>query len=220
MVLQTLQPVRRTLTDAERRLLRARIAGLRRTHASAPARVQAIAGAIVGLLWVATLLASDSPWMVVTAFWLVVGGGLVMWAARDARRDAAAAEAQARGLESALRRDAADEYIVRASRFAELEEVEDEGACYAFELDGTRLVFVCGQQFYPASRFPSLDFSIVEILDEADRVADMTIDKRGAKAHPDRVVPVVVREHLEVPEHLEVRTGTVAALEQSLQSAE
>jgi hypothetical protein len=58
-------------------------------------------------------------------------------------------------LESALRRNAADVYDVRAIAFAELEEIEDEGACYAFELEGERIVFITGQEFYEAPAFPA-----------------------------------------------------------------
>jgi len=175
-----------------------------------------IAGAIVLALWLLTLLTSDTPWLVVTVFWLVVGGGIALWVGRDARRDAGTLEGMARGLESALRRNAADAYDVRARSFAELEEVEDEGACYAYELEHDRLVFITGQEFYASARFPSLDFSLVYVLDERGRPVDMLIEKRGARATPARTIPASVKRRLDVPQHLEVRTGKIDDLEACL----
>ena len=120
------------------------------------------------------------------------------------------------GRESALRRNAADVYDVRARLFAELEEIEDEGACYAFELDDGRIAFIQGQEFYESARFPSLDFSLVYVLDEADQSVDTLIDKRGAKAAPARRIPAAVKQRLDVPDHPEVRKGRIADLEDIL----
>ena len=122
----------------------------------------------------------------------------------------------ARGLESALRRNTAEVYDVRASAYAELEEIEDEGACYAFQIEAGRVGFLAGQEFYEGNRFPSLDFSVAYIVDENGRSVDMLIEKRGAKAAPARRIPAAVKERLEAPEHLEVRDGTIADLEDML----
>lgn len=159
---------------------------------------------IVSVLWVLTLLASDAPWQVVTGFWGVVGAGITIWVRRDTRKDESHRRQWTQGLESALRRNEADVYEVRATAFAELEEFEDEGACYAFELEDRRVVFVSGQEFYEAARFPSLDFALVYPLDEAGRSADMMIDKRGPTAAPARTIPFAVKHEMEIPEHLEV----------------
>jgi hypothetical protein len=176
----------------------------------------AAAGAVVFALWLATLLASDAPWLVITAFWLAAGGAIAFWAHRDVARHGREVQAMVQGLESALRRDTADAYDVRASAFAEFEEIEDEGACYAFEMEGGRLAFISGQEFYEASRFPSLDFALVYILDERDRAVDMVIDKRGTRAMPARRIPSAVKEELDMPEHLELREGTLDDLERLL----
>ena len=135
---------------------------------------------------------------------------------RDMRKHGGQLEHIARGLESALRRNAADVYAVRARSFAELEEIEDEGACYAFELDGNRLVFITGQEFYKSARFPSLDFSLVHLLDEAGQAVDMLIEKRGTRAAPARRISADIKQKLDVPDHLEVRIGTIDSLEDSL----
>ena len=148
--------------------------------------------------------------MIVTAFWLVIGAVIALSVARDMRKHASQFGDMAAGLRSALVANAADVYDVRARAFVEFEEAEDEGACYGFEIDGPRLVFVTGQEFYPGARFPSLDFSLVYIVDEAGRTVDMLIDKRGARAKPARTIPV--RDSLARPEHLEVREGGIETL--------
>ena len=112
-------------------------------------------------LWLVTVLVADAPLLVITLFWIVVGAVITLWVRRDMRKDARHFEAAAGGLASALGRNAADVYDVRAGAFAEFEEIEDEGACYAFELEDGRLVSIAGQEFYPSARFPSLDFSLV-----------------------------------------------------------
>ena len=108
---------------------------------------------------------------------------------------------------------------MKARAFAEFEEVEDEGACYAFELSDNRLVFITGQEFYEGARFPSLDFSLVHLLDDAGQTVDLVIEKRGAKAAPARTIPASMKQSLEPPEHLELRPGTIETLEQSLRSS-
>lgn len=184
----------------------------------ASAGTQWIAVAVIGLLWVLTLLASDAPALVVTAFWLVVEGGLAMWVRRDFRADERHLTAIAAHVESALRRNVADVYDIRATSFIGFDEIEDEGACYAFQLDGDRVVFIQGQEFYEASRFPSLDFSLVLPLDEAGRPVYSLIEKRGLKATPLRLVPADVKRTLVIPEHLELRDGTLDRVEESLRS--
>jgi hypothetical protein len=212
----TLAASRRSLTESERRALRAKIHAAQTRHRQVSKRAPIAAAVIVGVLWVLTLLASDAPWLVVTGFWLVVGGAIALWVWRDLRKDAAIGQQWTRGLESALRRAEADVYDIRASAFVELEEFEDEGACYAFALDETRVVFISGQEFYEAARFPSLDFSLAYVLDEAGRVADMLIEKRGPRAAPARTIPFAVKHELAVPEHLEVRDIRLDELEQRL----
>jgi hypothetical protein len=174
----------------------------------------AISAGLTLLLWLWTIVASDAPWFVVTAFWALAGGGIALWVRRDMRKLGGQMEGMARGLESALRRNAAEVYDIRAQAFAEFEEIEDEGACYAFALGDGCLVFIQGQEFYESARFPSLDFSLVYVLDETDATVDMLIDKRGAKAAPVRRIPAALKQTLDIPDHLNVRRGTIEDLEE------
>ena len=211
-----LTPVGRPLAGAERRVIQAKIRSLIGRGNRASRVALPITSGVVLILWLATIFASDAPWPIVTLFWLVAGGALGLWVHRDKRKHAGQFSGMVRNLESALRRNAADVYDIRARRFAELEEIEDEGACYAFELEDGRLVFISGQEFYEAARFPSLDFSLVYVLDERGQAVDMLIDKRGPKAAPAKTIPGTVKRTLDVPDHLETRIGTIDNLEASV----
>ena len=174
-------------------------------------------GTIV-LLWALTLIASDSPALIVTAFWLVVGAAIILAVRRSMQADGRQLQAVAAGLESALRRNLAEVYDIRATGFVEFEEIEDEGACYAFELPGDRLVFLQGQEFYGTAGFPSLDFSLVMPLDEAGRRVDMFIEKRGRKATPQRLLSAALKRDLEIPDDLELVSGTLERIEERLRA--
>ena len=205
---------RRPLTVSEKRLLRTKAATLAATQRRASRAYPLISGALVALLWLATIFASDAPWQVVTGFWTAIWIGITIWVQWDARKSGISAILP--GLESALRRNEADVVDIRAASYVEFEEVEDEGACYAFELPDKRVVFISGQEFYPEAKFPSLDFSLVDVLDEAGRAVDMVIEKRGPKASPAYVIPAATKQRLEIPEHLEVRSIDITRLEQEL----
>ena len=207
-----LEPTRRPLTDSERRLLQSRIRDLQARGRRGRSVAAPITAAVVLVLWLATMLASDAPWLGITGFWLVFGAGLALWMRHDASREARSLDVIAAGLRSALKMSAADVYDVKARAFAEFEEAEDEGACYAFELSDNRLLFVVGQEFYESAKFPSLDFSLVHILNEAGQTVDVVMDKRGPKAKPARTIPASAKEAMETPEHLEVRLGTIESL--------
>lgn len=210
-------PVRRPLSPAERRLLRMRSTSLRAAARSGGGPI-AIGAAGVGALWLATLAVSDAPWPVITAFWMVVGGGMVAWVARDARRWSDEARRMAADLDAVLAGGEAREWRVEAAAFVEFEEVEDEGAGYVFDLADGRLLFLSGQELYPSARFPSLDFSMVDLLDPRGRPVDQVVVKRGRRAAPRRVIPASRKLTLDIPEHMTVRRGTLATLETDLAS--
>jgi hypothetical protein len=208
-----LEPPRRPLTATERRLIRARIRSFASRRDRAATVALPVTGGIVLVLWLLTILASDAPWAIVTGFWLVAGVVLGVWVRRDMAKPAGQFGNMVSGLESALRRNEADVYDVRARSFAELEEIEDEGACYVFELEGGRLLFITGQEFYGAAKFPSLDFAIVYVLDEQGATVDMIVDKRGGKTAPARTIGAAAKRTLAVPDHLEVIEGRLEDIE-------
>ena len=197
----TVKTVRRPLTDGQRRALVAKARDLRQ-RSQRRGRVYAIAPMGIAVLWLLTILASDQSWQTVTVFWVVVGAGISVWVAHDFRRDMRYLRSQAEMIESACRRNEADVVDVQSTEYISFEEYEDEGACYAFALEEGGVLVLLGQQYYPSSRFPSLDFSIVTPLDEKDRPVDEFIEKRGARAEPSRVIPAQTKLNLEFPDEL------------------
>jgi hypothetical protein len=208
----TLSATRRPLTATEKRLIRGKIRTLSSRGRRASWISLPISAAGILLLWLWTIRASDVSWPIVSLFWVLVGAAIAVWVQRDMRAVARGFDANARDLKAALERNAADVYDIRARSFAQFEEIEDEGACYAFELEDDRLVFVTGQEFYESARFPSLDFSLVYVLGDSDKPVDMFIDKRGQKTAPSRTMPRALKQALDPPEHLEVRRGRIQDL--------
>lgn len=211
----TVESTLRPLTQAERRLLKVKIREIdarleRRNRPLLPGV------AIVAVLWVLTLVVSDASWPIVTAFWIVIGAAILVWVRRDLARDLDVLRDISRVYESALSRNEAEEFRFTSTSYAEFEEYEDEGACYAFQIAPNRLAFVVGQEFYPQARFPSHDFSLVYPLDERGGSADMFIEKRGDRAAPARTIPAETKLALAIPEHLEVRVGRIERLEEAL----
>jgi hypothetical protein len=215
-----LPATRRALTESEQRLVRAKVRHYA-ARAHRTSRSAVLTGAVTTiLLWLLTMWASDAPWTVVTAFWVVAGGAITIWTWRELRGGGQQARSIVNALESALRRNTADVFDVRATSFGDFEEIEDEGACYAFDLGDGQVVFVMGQEFHASARFPSLDFSLVYALDESGRTADMFIDKRGAVAVAAERVPAHIKKRLVLPDHLEVRRGSLASVLRGLEPSE
>jgi hypothetical protein len=207
----------RPLSAAERRLLGMKIRDIQSRLARGP-RALVPGLVVIVALWALTLVASETAWPIVTVFWIVVGGGIFLWVRHDLKKDLDQLRAMVAGYESARRRNEAKVFNVEAKAFAEFEEYEDEGACYAFEIAGGRLVFVVGQQFYAEAKFPSHDFSLVHILDERGEPVDMIIEKRGPRVPAARTIPAAAKLELEIPEHLEALSGTLDQLEDLLRT--
>lgn len=212
MPVEILEPSRRPLRVAEARLLGARMAAVDAASAALPASVLLPGAAVFAVLWSTTLMLSNAPAAVITGFWVLVGGAITFWVYREQRRDLLGAVLNRERLESALRRGEADIYDFRCRAFVQFDELEDEGACYAFELEDGRLAFLCGQEFYPRARFPSLDFSLVFPIDENGDAVDMYIEKRGPRMTPARTLRSADRERLGITTSLEVRSGRIEDL--------
>jgi len=64
----------------------------------------------------------------------------------------------------------------------------------------------------------SLDFALVYLLDENGNPIEMVIDKRGPKASPEHVIPAQSKFDHGIPDHLEVRQGTLAEIARAFRS--
>jgi hypothetical protein len=204
----------RDLTKSERRLLQSNRRNVR--HKSRGRALVVTGVAVFGTLWLLTLAASEISWPIVTAFWLVAGTGIMLWVRHDAGKNDARLDAMGDQIDSSLRANTAKIFDVKATAFVAFEEVEDEGACYVFELADNTLLCLSGQQYYETAKFPSLDFSLVQILDEDGRIVDEWIQKRGPKAAPVRVIPASAKWNMELPNDQQTITGRLGDLEDLL----
>jgi hypothetical protein len=191
----------RPLTGVEREKLSARLASARIEANLGLVKTAAASAAVCGVLMVATLLASTAPRSVIILFWLVLAALFTVWIGLPGRR---LMLSQIPALEDALRTSRARMIRLQAERVVEFEEEEDEGACYAFEHEAGRVVFIVGQEFYEDDDFPNSDFSMIEVLGSRATPVDIWVEKTGRKLRPDRVVPANVKWTLELPDHLAV----------------
>ncbi len=210
-----LEKFHRPLTVAETRIVRGWAARHRREIDAFPKKTLCAAFVVFGALWLATILASSANRLVISGVWLLAGIAMWLWGYVGERRKLSR---QIRTMESAIRRNEATVVQVQASAVVELEEYEDEGLCYAFQIGENLMVFICGQHYYDFSsrRFPNSDFSMIEILDESGETVHIRMAKRGLKLEPVRTIPAEVKAKLRQPGDLEVISGRLADLERLL----
>lgn len=208
--------VERQLSAAERQHLTARLDGARAESRRAMLTTAAASAAVCGPLMLLTLWLSDAPAAVVVGFWSAITLVFTLWIGLPWRR---LMRGQIPILQDALDANRARDTTVRSERVVEFEEEEDEGACYAFDRDGTSAIFVIGQEFYDDDDFPNSDFSMTELLGRTGRPVDWLLTKRGRKLTPERVVPARIKNGLELPEHLEIVPAPLERIESALRRA-
>jgi hypothetical protein len=209
-----LDAIERPLTDDERLHLAARLRNARAESANALLKTGAASAAVCSVLMVITLFLSEAPPLVIIGFWMGLGFVFTLWIGLPWRR---LMRGQIPILQEGLRTNRARELRLRSERVVEFEEYEDEGACYAFDLDsGSSTIFVLGQEFYEDDDFPNSDFSMVEILGGSGQPVDVLLTKRGRKLEPERRVPAHVKNQLDLPEHLEVIQAPLERVESAL----
>jgi hypothetical protein len=135
----------RSLTEAERDNLTARLMNARAETRRALVKTGGASGLVCGLLAVATLFASDAPWVVVLSFWAILWLVFTLWIGLPWRK---LMRSQISVFEEALRANRARAIRLQSGRVVEFEEEEDEGACYAFEHEPGACIFIVGQEFY------------------------------------------------------------------------
>jgi hypothetical protein len=173
--------------------------------------------AVCGILAILTMLASEAPRWVIVFFWAALTVVFTLWIGLPWHR---LMRQQVVFFDDALRASRARVTHVQSSRVVEFEEEEDEGACWAFEHGpGTSLVIV-GQEFYEDEDFPNSDFAIVEFLGTRGQPVTSVLEKAGTKLRPERVVPVSVKQGLEIPETLTVANAPLERVEEGLRRAQ
>jgi hypothetical protein len=121
--------------------------------------------------------------------------------------------------ESALVENRVSVVRIAAHEMVEFEEVEDEGACYAFQLPDNEVVFVSGQDFYPTTTFPNTDFELAEIRASNGKLVELKLIKHGVKLKPTRIIQAKDQVQLAKPNHLQVLKGRLSEIETLLDKA-
>ncbi len=215
-----LETVIRPVAGKERRLLNRGLVRCQHRLAALRRRMFAIGLALFGALWgfmmIAAVLDKKGPTWYVS---LLIGFGIALpislWSYLSLRPKLVA---NVRQFESALRRNEAREIRIRSQAMVEFEEEEDEGACYAFQLNDHRIVFVSGQDFYPSAKFPNTDFSLVSIYGDHEVLVESFIEKHGNKLKPVRRISSSQKSKMKIPSHLQTIQGDLSRVEQLLAS--
>ena len=206
----------RGLTGGERRELTARLGHLQVRARASLVKAGLASLAVCGVLAVLTLMASDAPPFVIVAFWMGLAILIQVWVGVPDRRHA---RRQLSAIAAGLQHDRARVVRIRSTRVVEFEEIEDEGACYAFDAGDHHVLFIQGQEFYDTPDFPNTDFSIVDVLGPGDVVVDALLIKDGVKLDPERRVTPEIKNQLTIPDHLEIVRANLDELERALPPA-
>jgi hypothetical protein len=124
---------------------------------------------------------------------------MAVWTAHSLRTGTAVQEQL---LERALAIGRVRELRIQAARVAEIEEYEDEGACYVFEHAPGASIVVAGQPFYATDTFPNSDFSLIEVIGDGGVAVDELMRERGRRLEPVRRLPREIKDRVDIPEHL------------------
>jgi|SRR5579864_1233544 len=210
----TLQHIIRPLNTSEQRILRNSLSREEGRLKAASRRIVVFGVTVFGVFWGLTVLADKRSLLPATIFWLLVLPPLLWWAYLSARRDI---RSSIHRLQSAFLKNEVRELRVEAKELVEFAELEDEGACYAFQVESDKVLFIVGQDYYSSARFPNTDFSLNQIVNQEGKVIEEVITKRGTKLSPKRTIASAIKSKLWVPENLQVIEGHVDDLELLLQ---
>ena len=205
--------ITRGLTEPERRALVRQLTQLRREGSALLRRLVIVTLATSVVFAVLTVLASDASTPVILAVWAAIAVGLGGWIWLQ---EGARLRMNAGAIDSALQTGTVEELRISSEAFVSLDEVADEGACFALDAGDGGIIFVTGQEFYPTRAFPSADFSLVHVYDARKRLVDFRIDNRGRPLVPVRTIPAAVKRRLRWPAHLERIEGRLEDLERLL----
>jgi len=211
--MHVMEAVTRQLADKERRLLAGVVRHRQHRLKRLPWRL-AFAGLVIfGVFWAMTMIGFHVYRLSLSAVWLGIWSMTFVWTYFSEKPKV---KADIEIYVNALSRNEAREIRIRSDEMVELEEEEDEGVCYAFQLEGNRIFFVVGQEYYPSVQFPNTDFSLVQIYNEKEVVLEEFIEKHGKKLKPKRKISAKNKAKLRVPGNLEVIEGTLDDLEKLL----
>jgi len=195
-----IERVERPLNDAERRWLRLHLVRLDCARVNLRRWVWATAVVLVPIWFLAVLARPRdagfaTALLVAVAFVINAWSGLTESTATRRRRDAARA---------ALEYDRAVEVRVRCRALVRIEELDDCGDCWLLDVGDDTTLVLWGQEYYAHERFPSDDFSLVEIRQSNERAFRERIVPRGARIHARHTFPASALRALELEPELRV----------------
>ena len=203
----------RPLTDSERRLVRWHIYHLSRLRRRHWPRFILIGLLVFLPLWIITLMLSDAPLLVITAFWLALGAAIIVWVGRDQWRPP---QLQIEQLRAVLRDGNAVATDLTCVGYVEVEEREDEGAALILELEGRKLTFLSGQENYPSPRFPSREITFIELRTSEGSPVLSSRRCKGGPLRASRMLPSSARTTMRWPGDGEIVDGTLEDTEKVL----
>ncbi|HTR27496.1 MAG TPA: hypothetical protein VMI10_26235 [Terriglobales bacterium] len=214
---ERLDGVIRSLQEPEKRSLRAMIGRAeRKAKDTLPRHLLYSAIFAIGVLVIISVIAKIArpgepfgPYWP-GAIWIGICELIAVWVFFSAKRESSA---RLQKLKALSERNEAREIRVQASEVVEFEEIQDEGACFAFQLQDDRILFISGQSYYASKRFPNSDFSLICVYDSEGSLVEEWTRNHGHRLQPIRVVPSDVKAGLSIPDHLEVIHGKLAELE-------
>ena len=183
----------RKLTEKEFRLLKSRIRAEEKRYRSRfqIVGIQCLFGfGIAGIICLlGKFLSEDTPpiWFFMLIFW-GAGALLSVLLVKSALQDNRTVSQSLSYLKDALQHGRARVEKIQAQRMIEVEESEDEGACYFFEIEDGKLFQLSGQEYYAGAQFPSSDFSLIDILDRHGHPVTSLLEKKGAKLKPYKMI--------------------------------
>ena len=216
----TFEKTARPLTDKERRFVSSALARHKRRMDALPRRSFFIGFGLFAFFTAAILTASvldkrGPAWYYCLLFSFAIAALISLWSYFEVRPKL---RKDVELYEGALRHNEATVIRIQSNALVEFEEQEDEGACYAFQLDNHQIIFVSGQDYYPSARFPNSDFSIVDINGENGRAVDSFIEKNGSKLKPIRKISWLLKHSETFPDNFQIIGGDLDRLEEILAS--
>ena len=196
--------IERKLNEKEVRLLKLRILGCEK-QIHPLYRVVLISGLLgygaTGLIVLAGNLLSKTKTPLWFTLLIFAGVGTILFVSvfRSIIRQDKHNRAMIRALNDALQNGTAVEETIKSDRMIEIQELEDEGACYLFEVEDKKLLLLFGQEYYPGPKFPVTDFSLIQIQDSKKNPIEFFIEKRGEKLKPYRTIPAKDRLKQMIP---------------------
>jgi len=216
----TMEKTVRLLNEKEHRLLRWALDRRKRRVKVLRRRMiftgLALFAAFSGMMIVATVADKKGPaWYYCSLIGAAIAFPISLWSYLSLRRKFIA---DVQLLESALCRNEARVTRIQSDAMVEFEEEEDEGACYAFQLENRQIVFLSGQEFYPSAKFPNSDFSLVSIYGDRGILAESFIEKNGDKLEALRTISARQKSRMKIPDNMETVEGNLDQIEQILSS--